>query len=502
MSGSLVDLLASVARGHGNVVRLGDDAYGIRGDGFVAIAWCRDDAEQILAGTLPDGTRTLEISDDVMLPNTRSASIDVDRIALELDGDPVFVRLAQWGGHGGMPPGAGSGLGFGFGVSSPMATPGNFGNYMARQQFDQSLDVARHPLPENGWQRSMEDRLQSDEMYGHQRNEKDGNLIPYTRTFDERAKMKKAAYLERLRKFRAERLKPKTNPNSVAAIKSMPVDPKHSQTMEQRLSDHRQNDDETFRPGFHGPESQFTHFPPPPVRIAARTIERRGLTSVFDYMGDDGSEAPNPFPSRPVPRPDSPGRSSMQGTERGLSATRPDAHESVFLDPQVMSSLPREDIGPGGTERMDAFPYGMRGPQNSPHDPELLHRTYRNGFPDEYHIPLVMNQWPEHANPGDMDIASTVDDQRRGFDRLPLDQQRHIMELMRKHRFATDGPDGRSGQARQTTEKRLAPKWRGFQTGAVTPVAQDYVGPAYPWATIGTTGVAGGYGRAYRSRGY
>jgi len=501
MKGGFIELLASIARGDSDVVRLGDEAYGVRGDGFVAIAWCRDDAEEILAGVLPDGTRIIDISEDTMIPSVRSASVDVDGVALEFDGDPILVRFAQWGGHGGMPPGAGGGIGGGFGTSSPMATPGNFENFMARQQFDVSLDSVRHPLPENGWNRSMEDRLQSDPMYGHQRNERDKNLVPYTKTFEERVKMKKVAYLERLRKFRAERTKPKPNPNSVASIKAMPVDPRHSQTTENRLSDHRQNDDDNFRPGYHGPESQFVYFPPPPVRTAAK-IEHRGLTSVFDYPGGDGSsEAPNPFPVRPGVRPDSPGRSSMQGLERGLQSVRPNDSEGGFLDPQVMHPLPYEDLGPGGTERANTMPYSMRGPQNSGHDFELLHRTYRNGYPDEYHVPLVMNQWPSYSNPGEQDVSSTVDDERNGVGRMPQDEQRRILELMRKHRFEEEQPRPSTDQSGQTTERRLAPRWRRPQTGAVAPNAYDYQGPAWPWGTQNSWGIAG-LGRASRSRGY
>ena len=500
--GGLIDLLTSVVLGEDDVVRLSEDVYGVRGDDFVAIAWCREDTEKILAGVVPDGARVVEVSEDVMLPNVRSASVDVERIGLEVDGDPVLFRFAQWGGHGGMPPGAGSGIGFGFGSSSPMATPGNFENYMARQQFDQSLDNARHELPENGWRRSMEDRLQSDELYGHQRNERDDNLGPYLKSFDERAKEKRVKYLERLRQFRADRLKPKVSPNSVASIKAMPVDPSYSETMEQKLSERRQNDEAIFRPNFHGPESQFTHFPPPPVKTAAR-IERRGLTSVFDNPDGNESEAPNPFPARPGIRPEHPRQSTMRGTESGLDGVRPIGSVSGFGDPQVVNPLRHSDIGPGGTQRQESFPYSMRGPQNSPYDTELLHRTYRNGFPDEYHIPLVMNQWPDYANPGDMDIASTVDDQRKGFDRLPPDEQRHIMGLMRRHRFSRDDGDPRNDQDKQTLERRLSRKWRGFQTGAVQPTAYEYQGPTHPWSTVDSAGgVAGGLGRARWSRWY
>lgn len=192
---------------------------------------------------------------------------------------PIMLKIAQWGGQGGQGV---NGIGQGLGAGNPMAGGVNFDNPIVRVQFDKSLDLGRKNGQQNGWYQTLETRMQENPLYGHQRNDKDWNLKNYRMTYKERMQEKKKEFLKRMFANR-ERFDKLVDEHSVANIKAAPIDPKYYISIEERLKGKRQQEDsEEKRKNIHGPESQFTYFPPTPKRVTAQTITHNGLSSVFD----------------------------------------------------------------------------------------------------------------------------------------------------------------------------------------------------------------------------
>lgn len=195
---------------------------------------------------------------------------------------PILLKFSQWGGMGGQGiDGAGSGMGIG----SPMAGAVNFDNPGARIQFDKFLDQVRRDGVSNGWFESLESRMQENPLYGHQRNKEDKNLINYRLTYKERMNERKKEMVKRILDNR-NKFNESIDSNSVENIKKSPVDPKHYSTLEDKLNRKRQQEDDTKKQKRHGPESQFTYFPPPPMRVTAQTIVHNGGSSAFDVDTD------------------------------------------------------------------------------------------------------------------------------------------------------------------------------------------------------------------------
>jgi hypothetical protein len=173
-----------------------------------------------------------------------------------------------------------------------LAGTDQFGSNIVRQQFDISLEQARKSREDNDWDRSIETRLQSNKIYGHQRNEKDRNLEPYTLTFNERRRMRRRRYLQK-RRENNERAREKEEGNTVRSIKNISPDPRHLVTTEFRLKDRRQTPDPP--PGekrkYHGPESEFVHFPPPDGTVKStptiRIATQFGVNTIFDDHGEE-----------------------------------------------------------------------------------------------------------------------------------------------------------------------------------------------------------------------
>jgi hypothetical protein len=329
MRSSVIELLRDAIRSPDTVTEVDDGVYAIKIDEGIIIAWNRDDALSILSGEMDvDDLERCDVKLDLHgnheshLPRYASA----DGLRVRLGNRSALFRFSQWGGQGGMLPSTGHGIGMGPGAGSALSGVDQFGNNIVRQQFDISLEQTRKSREDNDWDRSMETRLQSNELYGHQRNEKDRNLEPYTMTFNERRSLKRRRYLQR-RRENVEKMRRQTEDNSVRTIKNIAPDPRHIVPIEFRLKDRRQTADP--EPGhkrpYHGPESAFVHFPKsdvptpsgPTIRIALTTQHNRN--TIFD---DGGEEEALADLIRPRSRPGGQiaGKSSDErGAEAGLS---------------------------------------------------------------------------------------------------------------------------------------------------------------------------------------
>ena len=432
MIGPLMRIVSRALASTDDVVGLGDGSYAIRRDGDVVLTWSRSAARSLLLDGLPENVLTIDIDPKLHVPQEmlRSASDEAEEIAdlsRSFGGQTVLLRIAQWGGHGGMPPGAGMGLGSGFGNSSPMAAPNQFSNYIARQQFDRSLDQARRGDEGGGWHKSLETRLSGDDLYGHTRTEKDRDMEPYKLSWEERVKLKKERYLDRVRESRQKKAGPKKpDPNSVEAIKLMAPKAENYISVEEKLGDHRETDGVQFRPGYHGPESQFTHFPR--AVTAARTVEARspvGYTT-FDDMGD------KLFPKDPYNQ---------------------------------------DTAGGDGSDRFHRMPSDMMGPQREDQsDVGELQQKYINGRPYEMNIDLLMNNWPHGTQPGEPQPIFTEGDKAR------------IINLMRQRLRADEQPQAQVPPRGKTLEERLTSKHRQTPLNRTEPTAADYETEPYPYA--------------------
>lgn len=191
---------------------------------------------------------------------------------------PILLKIAQWGGVGGQGV---DNIGQGIGAGNLMSGAVNFDNPIVRIQFDKSLDMVRKE-DSNDWSKSLESRMQENQLYGHKRNNKDWNLNNYRMTAKERRLEKKKEYVRRMIENR-KRFDKIIDQNSVENIKASPVDPKYYIPIEEKLKEKRhQKDDTEKRTGQHGPESQFKYFPPQPKKVLAQTVVRNGLSSIFE----------------------------------------------------------------------------------------------------------------------------------------------------------------------------------------------------------------------------
>lgn len=417
------------------IIGVGGGAYAIRGDGQVVLAWSRTAARSLLTDGLPSDAITIDVDPSTHIPSdmTRSASITEDVVAdlsKVFSGKVVQLRLAQFGGHGGMPAGMGQGIGGSPGSTNPMAAPGQFTNYIARQQFDRSLDQARKGPEFSGWNKSLETRLAENDLYGHTRTERDRDMEPYEKSWEDRVKLKKSRYMQRVREIRKERTEPKKpDPNSVAAIKAILPNPNDHASVENRLGEYREVDGEQFRPGYHGPESQFTYFPRPVAaeNTLGRTVEARSPVGYTAFDEIDGPFAADPY-----------------------------QHDSA---------------GGDGDDRYHQMPYGMQGyKRENPNDIGELWKHYRNGRPGDYNIDLLMNHWPHGTQPGQDPSVFTAGDKQR------------IIELMRQRFYADDQPEGRGTAQGKTLEQKLRSKHRSTPLGSQQPTAADQNADPYPYS--------------------
>ena len=435
MVGPLMRIVSRALESPDAVVSIGGGAYAVHGDGSIVLAWSRADARALLTDGLPDDAITIDVDPNTHIPSdmARSASNDegiIGDLSRSFDGKMVLLRFAQFGGHGGQPPGAGMGMGSGFGSSSPMAVPGQFINFIARQQFDRSLDQVRLGPEAGGWNKSLETKLAHDKLYGHTRKEKDRDMEPYELNWEQRVKLRKSRYMERVREMRAKKSAPKElDPNSVEAIKMIAPKPDDHISVEEKLGDRRETDGVQFRPGYHGPESQFTHFPKPVAagNVPGRVIEARSPTGYTTFDDMDG-----PFEKDPY------------------------QHDTA---------------GGDGSDRYHQMPAGMQGyKRENPNDIQELWEHYRNGRPGDYNQDLLMNHWPHGTQPGQDPPVFTDGDKGR------------IIELMRQRFYADEQPEGGGRPRGKTTEEKLTSKHRSTPTNGVSPTAADQNAEPHPYS--------------------
>ena len=256
---------------------LEENVYAIRDKEGIVFAFNIEDAFSVIS----DDIGNISIFKDDF-EKTAAQESTVDKIKRISGGRPILVRYAQWGGIGSMPDQAGQGIGAG----GPMGGATNFNNPLTRIHFDKSLDTIRNSPEKNGWFQSLETRMEENPLYGHQRNTKDRNLQNYRLTYKERMNEKKKDYIRRMIENK-EKFDKIIDGNSVASIKATPLKPSNYVTMEDKLKTKRQQEDpdpKKKRPQ-HGPESQFTHFPKPPVTASVKTavtVQHNGLGTVFD----------------------------------------------------------------------------------------------------------------------------------------------------------------------------------------------------------------------------
>lgn len=286
-----------------NIIEHNDDIFLTRCDDTIVLSFNAKDAFESLSADVSDTAYEIDLNNSIFEDemdkdnnyklaskmHLRKLSIQqildagiipsINTLKTLSSSQPVMLKVAQWGGHGGQGV---DNIGQGIGVGSPMSGAVNFDNPISRVQFDQSLDMLRNNQPKSDWSQSLETRMQENDLYGHKRNDKDWNLKNYRLTYKERVKEKKKDYLQRMIDNR-NNFDKMVDKNSVESIKSTPLDVNHYTSLEDKLENRRETESSTEkRIDIHGPESEFTYFPPTPKEVTAQTIVHNGLSSIFD----------------------------------------------------------------------------------------------------------------------------------------------------------------------------------------------------------------------------
>ena len=443
-----------------------------------------------------DGTYSIRTESGVFLTTNPSLAMkamcaddESEIIVLSEDVITPGIRTAQWGGHAGGQGSGGSGLG-GPGAGSPMGGVLNFDNPMARQQFDISLDGVRKSPSENGWDRSMETRLQDHPLYGHKRNEKDKNIESYALSFRERVKKARERYLERVianREKQAQRDKER----SVESIKSIPGDPKHFTSVETKLKDRRQQEDPdpNYKRPQHGPESMFVYYPRPQMKTAAK-VGGPGSTIFAPWHDvDDIREQLHQPKKTHRTQPAAAGESLPGGTERGLAtlhggspvdSSSPSVADDPFPD--------RDEAYSGRHEAANALPWAMHGRlrENDMDFGELDAKMWGDG-PRFFHREYLSDRWMDpNANPGEQTWDVSRESRYPGtFPKIfdPENAERYIRRV--RDNFAPVSPEVEGWEPGETTEKKLQPQRRN-KTRMTEPypgLPTDWEKSPYPWLT-------------------
>ena len=477
MKPSIIDLLRKAMRSPDKVSSMGDDVYSIRTDDGIILAWGRDDAISILSGDANDVEECdvfigLHGDGESNLPRIASS----DGVRLNLGGRPILFRFSQYGGQGGMLPSTGFGIGMGPGAGSALSGVDQFGSNIVRQQFDISLEQTRKSREDNDWDRSLEARLQSSPIYGHQRNEKDRNLEPYTKTFNERRQLKRRRYLQR-RKENNEKALEQIKNNSVEAIKNIAPDPRHIVPTEFRLKERRQSPDP--EPGekrkYHGPESEFVHFPKtdsptvfePTIRTAY--TNQYGLGTTFDdrWQEDAMSEILSPKPSRMSPV--SGKVSTNKGTEAGLSEIH-GGGTWPSISPNLPSS-PVKDPYVGGRERIQSLPPSM-GEQVSDLSGGIdryLEENEKDLYLNDLNMPFLADQYATNSEPS------------QGSPFLSPAETEQMAEAFRDKMKKFVEKRSPSGDRDDGVEKKLKRLHRGWPWVGRQRPTEEYLGPPQPY---------------------
>lgn len=509
------------------LVSLGDGAIAARVPGGLVLAW---DAESVLAaleGEIPMGKLVivdveeiegltdeddLEEEDRDTLRRLGSSASDMCKVGIlpsletirrSAGGRPILIRVAQWGGVGGNSGGVPGSSGMG-GANQYGSAGGdvNFDNPLSRQQFDVSLDSVRRDPKKNGWFQSFEKRLEGDKLLGHQRIEKDGDLIPYTLSFQERVNRKRKEQIRRMIENR-ERERAAFDSNSVPSIKATPPIERDYRTMEDKLKARRKQEDpdpNAKRPQ-HGPESEFVHYPRPPMRTAAVTIKRDGNDSIFKPEHEYGDPILDAAPRARV-APMAGKAPSSQGTEAGLDdmGGRGRSYDTIsqhYGEPADYSAAHPQQPYFDGSRRMDHLPDMLY--DRVQEDRNRFDRdsdAYLNGHPNSSidDGPLVMDtqrlreQGNEQRLESDPPAPETFDSPRP-FEEAGQDFIRHIRDW-----FGTSPKQqaGTSGNLEQRMDKMHRNRTR-------TPVEERGVYPDAPWPYAGPdtpgVGIETGLGR-------
>lgn len=359
---------------------------------------------------------------------------------------PIMIKIAQWGGMGGQ--GGMGGFGEGIGAGSPMAGAVNFDNPIARVQFDKSLDLCRKE--QNGWNQSLESKMQNAPLYGHQRNDKDWNLKNYRLTFLERKKERKKDFLKRMIDNR-KRFDQMIDNNSVANIKASPIDPKVYTSMEEKLQNRRHQEDSTEKRKQHGPESQFTYFPHAPREVTAQTIVHNGLSSIFE---DDKEmmQGKSAYPDFYT------GRSRIRTFPWGMYGPTRDG-QMLDINNDQKTSIRPTDLGEDNSLMWGG--YWNNAPSNV--DTGQINRDY------------LADGYATGENPGEIQKPIFTKDM------LP-----NIIRQMQDHlgiqnKITTKGEDNDE----LTTEKKLKKLHHDTPTVGITPTNYDIqtLDDGYPWAS-------------------
>lgn len=396
------------------LVDIGERAYAIAFDDGVALAWDADSARDILLGgvgkdpivadvdpvTCVYADDSEEIGDSLYRNASRSQEgvsrviscgviPSVDDLKEAFDGRTLFLRVAQFGGIGNSFYNTGQGIG-GYGLGNTFRSQTNFDSPIVRTQFDQVLDTIRRPPTENGWDVSLETRMQRHPMYGHKRTDKDHTLEPYTLTFRERQKRKKERYLDRLFEYRKNKDK-QTQDNSVATLKLVPADPEDFKPMEIKLVSRRTNEkpeDGQTRPaaGPGGAIPEFIQYPRA-QRVAA-TIRRGPGSTTFAPFNDPEQNAMIERLLSPAKPPTHPAttRNPEVGvtTERGLAPLR-SRYERPGQDLRSEGTGSFDDAYMGGSMRNKDVPWSSKGYTNEGPNPDpdeqMEHMFYWHGDP-------------------------------------------------------------------------------------------------------------------------
>lgn len=410
------------------LVDIGKQAYAIAFDDGVALAWDADSAQDILMGGVGKDPVVADIdpvtcvyeddSEEISDGLYRNAAKNTDSVSRVIScgvipaaeslkevfgGRTIFLRVAQWGGIGNSFSNSGSGIG-GFGMGNTFQSKTNFDSPIVRTQFDQVLDTIRKTPKENGWDVSLETRMQRHPMYGHKRTEKDHTLEPYTLTFRERQKRKKERYLDRLFEYRNNRNK-QVEDNSVAALKRIPENPLHYETVENKLLSRRTNakpEDGQKRPpqGPGGAVPEFVQYPKA-QRVAA-TVQHSGGGTIFaPWHENDAMIEQLLAPSKPKPH-QAAGKAPQSGTTEGGLASLHSNNNPEYTQPRL--DLRDEGTGSfdtaymGGSMRNKDVPWSSKGYMHEgPNpDPEEQNRKMNYWHGD----PLSVQYSQTEKNPG------------------------------------------------------------------------------------------------------